>query len=122
MNDRMYSITPASWLVALVALAFVATAGAADPVADGLSEERTGVVERIDARGGLIVVGGQTFQLVKDQNAVLERILSNSTTQAFDESVRTDSINAGDRIRYAVDIMSEKFGDGEPSLLVLGLE
>lgn len=123
MNERTRnSGLTITWLLALAALFLAASAGAADPVADGLSEERSGVVQRIDAQGRLIVVDGQTYQLVENHNEALSRMLAGSNAEAMNESADIGAIEAGDEIRYAVDVMSARFAEGDPILFVLRVE
>lgn len=123
MKDRSNACDVAARFLALMILVFAAgSACADDPVADGLSEERTGMVERIDASAGLIVVAGRVYRLLDEQNVILPRIVGDSNAGVLDESVDLTSIDAGDRIRYAVDLMSAQSGDGEAILFVLGVQ
>lgn len=120
MNSRIHRLVPAAGFLMLLAIIGINHAMAQDPIVDGMTEERTGVVERIDLSEGRIVVGGETFSIIDNHDEVRDRMLGDA--MASDESIGIASIEVGDRIRYTVDAMSMQLGDQMPVAFVLGVE
>lgn len=111
----------------ILMLAFIALAGlsasssAQSPIADGLSEVRVGVVDKADFGANLVVVDGRRYSLVESQREVLGNLLGSAINEHSD-NIRMQSVATGDRIRYVVDLMTERLGHEPPELFILGFE
>lgn len=115
----------ASHAIALASLcALLAPPAIADtPVADGMSEERHGVVTRIDVNKNNVVLEGREYRLVEGQASILQRILSDSSyDKLVDDNLDLRQIRSGSRVRYMVDAKTEQFEDRAPDLFILGIE
>lgn len=116
-------LVKSGFALAAIGMLLCSFAMADEPIADGMSEERVAVVSRIDSANSIVVLGGREYRLAENRDQALKTILDSATyAKLVDPNLDVSQIDVGTRIRYVVDAMAERFGNGAPDLFILGVE